>query len=135
MKCHSIDRSTSKRYHVVCSLCKYFALNTISGTKTQDFNPLEVRRAFTPLLAWEPPPPLGFQIRPPTFYVYKYICIVWKLVKTIGPHDNLAVGIQEILTSLGNKRTVVVAVYKVAREPLSEDLRCKFQNCISLVQT
>ena len=38
MKCHSIDRGTPKRYRVV-GKCKYFALNTLSGTKTQDFNP------------------------------------------------------------------------------------------------
>ena len=38
MKCHSIDRGTPKKYRVVC-ICKYFALNNLSGTKTQDFNP------------------------------------------------------------------------------------------------
>ena len=38
MKCHSIDRGTPKRYCVVCK-CKYFALNTLSGTRTQDVNP------------------------------------------------------------------------------------------------
>ena len=38
MKCHSIDRGTPKRCCVVCK-CKYFALNTLSSTKTQDFNP------------------------------------------------------------------------------------------------
>ena len=54
MKCHSIDRGTPKRYRVVCK-CKDFALNTISGTKTQDFNPKEVRRAFPPFLYGSPP--------------------------------------------------------------------------------
>ena len=39
MICHSIDCSTAKRYHVVCN-CKYFVVNTLSGTKTQDFKPL-----------------------------------------------------------------------------------------------
>ena len=37
MKCHSVDRGTPKRYRVVCKY-KYFALNTLTGTKTQDFN-------------------------------------------------------------------------------------------------
>ena len=36
MKCYSIG--TPKRYGVVCK-CKYFALHSLSGTKTQDFNP------------------------------------------------------------------------------------------------
>ena len=38
MKCHSIDRGTSRRYRVVCK-CKYFALNTLSGTKTRILTP------------------------------------------------------------------------------------------------
>ena len=52
MKCHSIG--TPKRYRVVCK-CKYFALNTLSGTKTQDFNPQEVWRASPPFLYGSPP--------------------------------------------------------------------------------
>ena len=54
MKWHSIDRGTPKRYRVVCQ-CKYFVLSTLSGTKTQDFNPLEVRRASSPFLYGSPP--------------------------------------------------------------------------------
>ena len=53
MKCHSIDRVIPKRYRVVCK-CKYFALNILSGTKTQDFNPKEVRRASPPFLYGSP---------------------------------------------------------------------------------
>ena len=53
MKDHSIDRGTPKRYRVVCK-CKYFALNTLSGTKTKDFNPYEVRRASPPFLYGSP---------------------------------------------------------------------------------
>ena len=34
----------------------YFALNTLRGTKTPNFNPKEVRRASPPLLVWESPP-------------------------------------------------------------------------------
>ena len=55
MKCHVIDRGTPKRYRVVRK-CKYFALNTQNSTKTQDFNPLEVRRASPPFLYGSPPP-------------------------------------------------------------------------------
>ena len=54
MKCHSIDRGTPKRYRVAWK-CKYFALNTLNGTKTQDFNPQEVRRASPPFLYGSPP--------------------------------------------------------------------------------
>ena len=36
--CHSIDLGTPKRYRVECK-CKHFALNTLSGTNNQDFNP------------------------------------------------------------------------------------------------
>ena len=56
MKCQSIDRSIPKRYRVVCK-CKYFALNTLSGTKPQGFNPLkDVRRASPPFLYGSPSP-------------------------------------------------------------------------------
>ena len=56
MNCHSIDRGIPKRYRVVCK-CKYFALNTLSGTKSRDFNPQEVRQASLPLLVMESIPP------------------------------------------------------------------------------
>ena len=55
MKCHSIDCGTPKIYRVVLK-CKYFALNTLRGTKTQDFNPKEVRRASPPFLYGSSPP-------------------------------------------------------------------------------
>ena len=57
MKCHSIDHGTAKRYHVVCK-CRYFALNILSGNKTQDFNPRGMTGIPT-LFIWEsfPPPP------------------------------------------------------------------------------
>ena len=54
MKCHSIDRGTPRRHRVVCK-CKYFALNTLSSTKTQDFNPQEVRQASPSFLYGSPP--------------------------------------------------------------------------------
>ena len=58
MSCHwTINRGTPKRYRVVCKCCKDFALNTLSGTKTEDFNPYEARQASLPLLVWESPPP------------------------------------------------------------------------------
>ena len=56
MKCHSIDRGTPKRYRVVCKY-KYLALNTLSGTKTQDFKHLRGTTSILTLFIWESSPP------------------------------------------------------------------------------
>ena len=53
MKCHSIDRGTSRRYRVVCK-CKYFALN--SGTKTRILTPMRYDEHPRPFYMGVPPP-------------------------------------------------------------------------------
>ena len=50
-----IDLGTPKRYRVVCK-CKYFALNTLSGTKIQDFNPKSYDEHPRPFYMGFPPP-------------------------------------------------------------------------------
>ena len=57
----SVNRGTPKRYHIICR-CKYFALNILSGTKTQDLTPKRHDYQSCPcnvsIEVLTPPPPL-----------------------------------------------------------------------------
>ena len=57
MKCHSINRGTPKRYRVLCK-CRYFALNTLSGTKNiRILTPKRYDEHTHPFYMGVPPPP------------------------------------------------------------------------------